>query len=87
MVLPSDAAEEIPEGIMAKQRQVGVASNELKELEFAWSRLFELGLKDGWLKAVSSLSVWGFSFTSLTFLSLSILMKLCEVGREWYSSR
>jgi hypothetical protein len=33
MVLPPDAAEEIPEGIMAKQRQVGVASNDLR----SWS--------------------------------------------------
>jgi hypothetical protein len=41
-----------------------------------------LGLKDGWLKVVSSLSVWGFGFASLTFLWLSILMKLCEVGWE-----
>jgi hypothetical protein len=68
---------------MAKQEQMGVACNELKELGFAWSRLFGLGLKDGWLKAVK----WDFWFASLTLLSLSILMKLCRMGWEGYNRR
>ena len=81
MLLPPDPGEEkIPEGIMAKQGQVGVAFNELKELGFVWSRLLVLGLKDGGLKAVSSPSVWDFGFASPTLLSLSILMKLSQVG-------
>jgi NADPH2:quinone reductase len=54
MVLPPASPSEVPEGIMAKQGQVGVAFNAEKELGFAWSRLFGLGLEDGWLKAVSS---------------------------------
>jgi hypothetical protein len=32
---------------MAKQGQMGVAFNELKELGLAWSRSSGLGLKDG----------------------------------------
>jgi hypothetical protein len=48
MVLPPDRGEgKIPEGIIAKQGQVGVAFIESKELGFAWSRLLGLGLKDG----------------------------------------
>jgi hypothetical protein len=52
MVLPP--GEPVPEGIIAKQGKAGVAFNAEKELGFAWSRLFGLGLKDGWLKAVST---------------------------------
>jgi NADPH2:quinone reductase len=52
LVLPP-GPEGVPEGIAARQAQVSVAFNAEKELEFAWSRLFGLGLKDGWFKAVS----------------------------------
>jgi hypothetical protein len=48
MVLPPDPGEgKIPEGDYGEAETGGVAFIELKELEFAWSRLLGLGLKDG----------------------------------------
>jgi hypothetical protein len=48
MVLPLDPEEEkIPEGIMAKKGQMGVAFNDLKELGLAWSRSSGLEPKGG----------------------------------------
>ena len=50
LVLPP--GDDIPKGIQATQGQVGIAFNDQKELGFAWSRLFGLGLQDGWLHPV-----------------------------------
>ena len=52
MVLPP--GDGIPDGITAKQGSVGSAFGDQKELGFAWSRLFGLGLQDGWFHPVSN---------------------------------
>jgi hypothetical protein len=46
LVLPP-GPEGVPEGIVARQVQVGVAFDAEKELGFAWPRLFGLVSKDG----------------------------------------
>ena len=54
MLLPPGDA--IPGGVNAKQGQVGTVHNANKELGLTWSKLFPMGLKEGWFFGVSALN-------------------------------